>query len=211
MNTGFSRPDPGFTLIELLAALAVGSLLLVMLGAILTQLRSAWMGARETTARVRQESVGLSRLQALVAAGLPADPLSKETAFEGDDDSFRLRTLPPQAFATMGLVWAELRIIRERDGGSLVQLSLTNGSNNVGPETLLRSPMPLRWRYTMRDAQGAVSQTDQAAATGQLPVMILLEQLAPASRAVRRRMALVPQNDTDGRCLFDPVSFACRI
>jgi hypothetical protein len=96
-----------------------------------------------------------------------------------------------------------------------VQLSLTNGSNNVGPETLLRSTAPLRWRYTMRDAQGAVRQSEQpsyqAAATGQMPVMILLEQLAPASQDVRRRIALVPQNDTDGRCLFDPVSFACRI
>lgn len=205
------RPDSGFTLIELLAALAVGSLLLVLLGAMLGQLRAGWMTARQTSARVSQASAGIARLQALVAAGLPADTLAKEIAFEGDATSFRLRTLPPQAFAQMGVVWADVTVQRDRDGISALQVALSNDRETLPKQTVLRSAARLRLSYTMRDEAGVITQSNSVAATGRLPVSITLQTLDPRGQSVVEQIAFAPQNTVDGRCLFDPVSFACRM
>jgi prepilin-type N-terminal cleavage/methylation domain-containing protein len=205
------RPDSGFTLIELLTALAVGSLLLVLLGGVLGQLRQGWTVSREIATRVTGEAAGMARLQALVAAGLPADPQSKEIAFEGDADSFRLRTLPPQAFAAMGTVWAEVTLRKDRGSLTLVQVALNNDRDEINAQTLMTSQNDVHFSYDTRDDKGGISVANRIAGSSRLPLAIHLQLRAPRSQKVVRSIALVPQNTIDGRCLFDPVSFACRL
>lgn len=204
------RPDSGFTLIELLAALAVGSLLLVLLGGVLGQLRDGWRSSRDTAARVSEQAAGVARLQALVAAGLPADPQTKEIAFEGDDKHFRLRTLPPQAYAMMGVVWAEVSLDKSSDGLTYVQVRLSNERNTVPPQNVMASAEAMYFDYAMRDDGGVIHTVDRVGGSGHLPVAIHLQTRAGRTSAIRA-MTLVPQNSVDGRCLFDPVSFACRL
>jgi prepilin-type N-terminal cleavage/methylation domain-containing protein len=199
------KTDSGFTLIELLAALAVGSLLLVLLGSVLGQLRLGWTASREIATRVTGEAAGMARLQALVAAALPADPLAKEIAFEGDARGFQIRTLPPQAFAAMGVVWAEVSMNKDRDGLTKIQVSLNNDRDRTAPQTLMISQDDLQFEYDMRDDKGALQTLDRVSGSARLPAAIQLQARGG------RRIALVPQNTIDGRCLFDPVSFACRL
>jgi prepilin-type N-terminal cleavage/methylation domain-containing protein len=211
MMTTHNDTHAGFTLIELLTALAIGSLLLVLLGTIVGQLRLGWHNSYQTSVRISEQASGIGRLQALVAAGLPSEPRAQDIAFEGNSNGFRFRTLPPQALAQMGVVWASVLLKRDRDGHTQLQLALSNDQDAIEPQLLLTSTTPLRWRYQMRDINGMINTTDQIAASGQLPIAIVLESISDLDGSVQRRIVFVPQNTVDGRCLFDPISFNCRI
>jgi prepilin-type N-terminal cleavage/methylation domain-containing protein len=208
------RKDPGFTLIELLVALAAGSLLLVLLGSVFAQVRDTWVHSKKIATTVMQGSHGLARLHQLVSAGLPSDRQTSDTSFEGDGASFTILTVPPQSLAAMGTVKAEVRVKHKSAAGDVLALTLVPGSNSHADKMsvphLLSSKNRFSFRYAMRDELDQVEEVAQVRPSGQLPVFIRLLETGAAGATVSEHI-FTPQNTTDSRCLFDPVSMACRI
>jgi prepilin-type N-terminal cleavage/methylation domain-containing protein len=207
--------EGGFTLIELLAALAAGSLLLVSLGQVFGQVRGSWQMARTTARLVATQTAGLTRLDQLVSSALPSNKLVGDFSFAGNANGFRIRTLPPHALQQIGVVWAEVTV-RTVNNRSLLDVTLSSATDSptinkapVNSTGLLDLPNRISFLYGMRARDGSIEAKSSVAETGDLPAYIEMQQVQ--GNDMVQRVLLVPRNSVDGRCLFDPVSMACRI
>jgi hypothetical protein len=197
-------------------ALAAGSLLLVLLSGVFGQVRGLFVEGKAIAKRTTQNTAGMARLQQLVVEALPSDAQTNDISFEGTSQSLIILTVPPQALAEMGVVNAEVTVVPHPNGGSDIALTLLSSDpantavTRISVARLVSSNFRYRFTYGVRNAAGSVEETSRVAATGQLPAFIRLAETAPDGHIMRQHL-LVPQNTTDARCRFDPVSMACRI
>jgi prepilin-type N-terminal cleavage/methylation domain-containing protein len=202
--------DDGFTLVETLVALAAGAMLLTFLGQGLKDMRDSWMLARDSSHMSQTRTQGLSALDQLVRGALVAEEVMQEQPFDGTPRKLSFLTSPPQAFATMGLVRADITLDPQASGYVLrAKLISTSNGVSAGPFVLLENLPSASFSFAVRDAAQAAKITDVSRHQGNPPAAVRFTFVAQ-DKSTETRL-LIPQMTRDGRCLFDPVSLTCRI
>ena len=202
-----AHSSDGFTLVELLVSLALGSMLIVILMAMLGDIRASWR--RDGEAALATQAALVTRLDGLLTTIVAAEAGSGETVFEGGPRQLQALIPAPQAVTGAGLVRLTLEVEPIEVGAALVARLAPESGDEALPEQLrmpqvMATATDIRFSYLRRDAAGPV---DSWAASATPPAAIRVEMLG----RTRQLIVAQPVANADGRCLFDPVSLTCRL
>lgn len=205
----------GFSLVELLVALAIGALLLGILGNVLG-------GIMVTTRKVlaenaeQEETLASTRIvNSLIKAAMPPDPRDATSAFAGSPRELAFTATPPESMAPYGTL----------------RVRLYSGTDESGKASLLMDAMPARQTETRQHlelkgyrlfhdissvsfqyfdgADTAPVAREAWANNNRLPVLINVVIIRPGMRP-SITMAIAPRRTVNGRCRFDLVGSMCR-
>lgn len=191
----------GFTLIELLVAMTTGSLLLALVGWSVGSL-GRQLAPDPAAAQLRRLEAVAPMLTRMIGQAMP--PEAAAASFGGKADQLRLVVAPPEA--------------AEGAGPMLLTLSIRNGR---GVKSLFATLRPVAEAAPFPPALGVERpllegyrdlsfEYERGAADPPLRPPRLVSLVLTAADGKVRRVSATPRLDSDGRCIFDPISLACR-
>lgn len=191
------RREHGFTLVELLAALLAGSILLVVLS-------SAVGSAGKALATDRADTVGSEIADAALFLRARLETSARAEGGYIEDDRLAVVTSPPDALGAIGPVRLELAVEDSTRDKRLVGRFVPVASDQ-------RLPAFAAQPFTILGGMHAISiesipDPSPASVRPAQQISFLLE----TQGGNKRTLVINPVLTSDGRCVFDPVSLACR-
>ena len=211
--------DAGFTLVEVLAAVALLSLLsLVLLGSLQFGLK-AWERGAAHADRVDHITLAQNLLRRVIEDAYPyffaADPTRGQVEFEGTASSLRLLTSPPRALGGGGRSRLSLSVDRRGEGFDLVVAARPELASNLGhaaKKVLVANVLSVELSYFGK------GRSDRTAAwrerwTGETspPQLVRIQVRFPAGDTrLWPELVVAPRIAVDIGCVYDPLTKQCR-
>ena len=204
----------GLSLIELLVALAIGALLLGVLGnalgGIMATTRNALRENDEQEERVIAERI----ISHFLKNALPPNPGDSNTAFLGSSEEITFNASPPESLLPFGALRVHLYLDRETAGEISLFMDLASVArqeNSRGLELkkhrLYRNVSTASFIFSDRTDTKTQNQ-DHWKDNKKLPSLISLAITRPAGKPPISITAM-PRRNASGYCRFDQISFGC--
>lgn len=188
--------ESGFTLVEMLAALVAGSMLLVALSWAVRDMTA--LAARDTGSGGAAELAGVApALEQLLSGAAPK-------GFDAGPDRLRAIVAPPQAAGSVGPVRLTLSVRKGSDGAALVAAFEPLRPGVRWPLAARERVLAQGWNEIGFEYVPAAGEEEGADGAPSL-ITVAFDD---GERI--RRLSVEPRLNSDGGCVFDPISMECR-
>lgn len=206
----------GFTLVEILVALSAGILMIALLSQALLSVRDGWRSMRADLRIAQTEQAAVTILNTSLSQALPPDPADPRLSFQGAPHEVTFVVASSEPEGNGGLVSARVFVERSADGKMTLTMAIepflatTQVRHRDDRRPLLTGLHSVRITYNSKEG-GVVHSSDTWRAGSKLPDVVRIDLVYPQPSNRRTSLNIAPRLNTSGRCLFDPVSYGCRV
>lgn len=205
----------GFSLLELLVALAIGALLLGILGNALGGIMATTRTTLVENGEQEERMTSTRVIRDILINALPPNPADLSRPFVGSRDEMVFSATPPESLLPFGALRVRLYLDREASSAASLLMDVTSAAGpgkdrslELRRQRLYRDVASVSIHYS--DSRNADAQNqDSWRDTKRLPSLISLAITRTGGKQPITITAM-PRRNLSGYCRFDPISLECR-
>lgn len=215
MKTSKFRRARGFSLIELLVALAIGVLLIGILGNLLGEVIGTTRRALSESGDSEEGVLATRTIALLLKSAMPPSIKDGRVGLVGTKNEVEFDVSPPESLEPFGILRLRLYIDKETSGGSSLFLDARPAAGNgtkraleIKRYRLCRNVATLAFQY-LGQVDGATREFGSWSNQERLPALVSVG-ITRSNDVSPTLIAVAPRRDVDGNCRIDSVSLRCR-